>query len=89
MTTNQLTPEQVALIGGQGWGFGVGVLLERLGPTPSVGSYGWEGGLGSSWSNDPVEDLTGVLLTNRMWLSPTPPAIRDDFWTCAYGAIDD
>ena len=68
-----------------GWGFGVAVQMQRTGAA-NVGSYGWDGGLGSSWLNDPAEELTGVLLTNQMWSSPRRPAVCDDFWTCAYAA---
>jgi CubicO group peptidase (beta-lactamase class C family) len=94
MTMNHLTPDQLAVSGPDasgavGWGFGVGVQRLRTGPTRSVGTYGWEGGLGSSWANDPAEDLVGVLLTNQTWTSPNPPAVRDDFWTCAYAALDE
>lgn len=93
MTSNQLTTEQVAASGpdpsgAQGWGFGVAVQMRRTG-APSVGSYGWDGGLGSSWLNDPAEQLTGVILTNQMWSSPQRPPVCEDFWTCAYAAIDD
>jgi CubicO group peptidase (beta-lactamase class C family) len=95
MTTNQLTPEQLDAggpadpAGDTGWGFGVGVRLRRTGSSRSVGSYGWDGGMGSSWANDPDEGLVGVLLTNQMWSSPVPPAVVDDFWTSAYAALDD
>jgi CubicO group peptidase (beta-lactamase class C family) len=94
MTTNQLSPEQVAATSPDpdtttGWGFGVGVALQHRGPTRPPGSYGWDGGLGSAWSNDPSEDLTGVLLTNQAWTSPVPPAAFRDFWTCVYGALAD
>jgi CubicO group peptidase (beta-lactamase class C family) len=75
--------------GGVGWGFGVAVRTRRTGPARSVGSYGWDGGLGTSWANDPAEDLVGILMTNRAWPSPTPPAAFADFWTCAYAAVDD
>jgi len=75
--------------GSQGWGFGVGVQVRRNG-LPTVGSYGWAGGLGSSWSNDPAERLVGIVLTTDMFTGPFPPpaAIRD-FWTGAYSAIQD
>ena len=76
--------------GSQGWGFGVGVTgpPHRLATTP--GAYGWAGGLGSSWANDPSERLLGVVLTTDMFTSafPTAEAIQD-FWTCVYAAIDD
>jgi CubicO group peptidase (beta-lactamase class C family) len=94
MTTNQLTAEQVAASspspdGATGWGFGVGVELTRHRLSRPPGTYGWDGGLGSSWANDPAEGLTGVLLTNQMWTSPVPPAVFEDFWTCAYTALAD
>jgi CubicO group peptidase (beta-lactamase class C family) len=76
--------------GSQGWGFGVGVTVRRTGLAPSVGSYGWAGGLGSSWVNDPVEGLVGVVLTTDMFPgADPPPAVIRDFWTCAYAAFDD
>ena len=62
--------------GSQGWGLGVGVQVRRTGPTPNVGSYGWAGGLGSSWANDPAERLVGVVLTTDMFTRPVPTARR-------------
>jgi CubicO group peptidase (beta-lactamase class C family) len=94
MTTNQLTDAQreasvVDLQGGVGWGFGVGVHVRRTQPTASVGTYGWDGGLGTSWHNDPAEDLTGIILTNQAWSSPAPPPVCQDFWTATYAAFAD
>jgi CubicO group peptidase (beta-lactamase class C family) len=94
MTADQLTPEQKVVssldpTGAVSWGFGVGVQVRRTGPARSVGTYGWDGGLGSSWANDPREDLVGILLTNQAWPSPVPPPVFQDFWTCAYAAIPD
>jgi CubicO group peptidase (beta-lactamase class C family) len=94
MTTDQLTDAQreasvVDLHGGVGWGFGVGVHVRRTQPTASVGTYGWDGGLGTSWHNDPAEDLTGIILTNQAWSSPSPPPVCDDFWTATYTAFAD
>jgi CubicO group peptidase (beta-lactamase class C family) len=94
MTSDHLTPGQkTGLVPGQfdgrGWGFGVGVRTRRDDLAGSVGSYGWDGGLGSSWYNDPSEDLVGILLTNATWTSPVPPPAFRDFWTGVYQAIDD
>jgi CubicO group peptidase (beta-lactamase class C family) len=76
--------------GSQGWGFGVGVQVRRTGLGPTVGSYGWAGGLGSSWGNDPNHALVGVVLTTDMFVSPfPPPVVIQDFWTCVYAALDD
>lgn len=33
--------------------------------------------------------MVGILMTQRAWESPTPPAVTLDFWTAAYQAIDD
>lgn len=72
----------------QGWGFGVSVQLRRRALAPSVGGYGWAGGLGSSWANDPAEDLVGVVLTTDMFASAfPPPAVIQDFWTATYAAL--
>lgn len=76
--------------GSQGWGFGVGVQVRRTGLGPTVGSYGWAGGPGTSWGNDPGENIVGVILTTDAFVSAfPPPAIIQDFWTCVYSAIDD
>lgn len=90
MTTNQLTGEQLSrggpdLSGEIGWGFGVGVRL-RPDDAHSIGTYGWDGGLGSIWRNDPTRDLIAILLTNQMWTSPVPPPVCDTFLS-ALGAI--
>jgi CubicO group peptidase (beta-lactamase class C family) len=76
--------------GSQGWGFGVGIQVRRTGLGPTVGSYGWAGGLGSSWGNDPDKNLVGVVLTTDAFASafPPPPVVQD-FWTGVYAALDD
>jgi CubicO group peptidase (beta-lactamase class C family) len=66
MTHNHLTPEQIGsagmLLGGSGWGLGMAVTVEPdeiSGP----GRYGWSGGYGTTWFNDPGEGLIGVAFT--------------------------
>lgn len=88
MTTNHLTAEQLATAapdpsGAQGWGFGVGVQV-RATPVSPLGSYGWSGGLGSTWANDPATGTIGILLTNQMWTSPSPPPVCLDFWSAVF-----
>jgi len=86
MTTDQLTPQQKAR-GGLGpdffkdksWGFGQAVM--------DSGAYGWAGGFGSTWLIDPNEDLTVIVLTQRMFDSPEPPALHADFQAAAYAAL--
>jgi CubicO group peptidase (beta-lactamase class C family) len=96
MTTDHLTPAQKAVSGffpddfdGRGWGFGVGVVTRRDSPWAPVGQYGWDGGLGSIWRDDPSEEMVTILMTNAAWTSPRPPPIALDFLTGAYAAIAD
>ena len=53
------------------------------------GRFGWDGGIGTSGHSDPAEELIGILMTQRMMESPSPPKVFVDFWTSAYQAIDD
>jgi CubicO group peptidase (beta-lactamase class C family) len=94
MTTDQLTPEQklgseLFFGDNRGWGFGMSVFTRRDNLYTSPGRFGWEGGYGTSWYSDPNENLTGILLTQRMMDSPLAPRVMLDFWTSAYQAIDD
>jgi CubicO group peptidase (beta-lactamase class C family) len=70
LTTNHLTPQQLADAGpfpltGRGWGYGMAVSV-----TPDEisrpGRYGWEGGYGTVWFNDPQRDLIGIALTQTV-----------------------
>jgi CubicO group peptidase (beta-lactamase class C family) len=72
-----------------GWGFGMAVVTRRDDVARSVGAYGWDGGYGTSWYAEPREDMTGILMTQRVWDSPVAPGVNRDFWTSAYQAIDD
>ena len=96
MTTDQLTPEQKAvstMVPGywddHGWGFGMSVVTRRTDPAEGLGQYGWDGGFGTLWHNDPGEDMVAILLTQAAWTSPTLPPIASDFRTAVRAAIDD
>jgi len=88
MQTNYLTPGQMAdgevILGpGWGWGYGLGV---QVGENPygiRRGAYGWNGGFGTSWFNEPGENLTVILLTQRVFDSPDPPQVHKEFWRVA------
>jgi CubicO group peptidase (beta-lactamase class C family) len=91
MTTDHQTPEQRAasdsirvFLEGRGWGFGVSTITGDDAAVATPARYGWEGGLGTSWSSDPTEDRVGILMTQRL-----PPALPvfADFWT--YGLPGD
>ena len=36
-----------------------------------------------------AENMIGILMTQRMMESPTPPKVSRDFWTGAYQAFND
>lgn len=85
MTRDQLTDAQRAndwpgfdLLDGRGWGYGLSVLDDR---------YGWDGGLGTTWSNVPSQDLAVVVLTQRMWDETGPPAVCADVLAAARVAV--
>ncbi|MFF5259286.1 serine hydrolase domain-containing protein [Actinomadura viridis] len=90
MTTDQLTAEQRldAFGGTAGWGFGVSVCTRRDDLWATPGRYGWDGGLGTSWYNDPAEDLVAILMTQRSGF-PTQNPVWLDFWTSLYQAVAD
>jgi CubicO group peptidase (beta-lactamase class C family) len=95
MTTDQLTPEQKAISGllpgtfdSIGWGFGMAVVTRRD-DVFNVGTFGWDGGMGSTWRVDPRAGFNGILLTQRMWTSPAQSEVCRDFWTSGYAALDD
>jgi CubicO group peptidase (beta-lactamase class C family) len=86
MTTDQLTPAQKARGGllpeffdGRSWGFCQAVY--------DSGAFGWDGGLGTSWLVDPSQDLTVIVLTQRMFESPDPPLVHRDIQAAAYAAL--
>jgi CubicO group peptidase (beta-lactamase class C family) len=94
MTTDQITSEQKTGSGiffgdNRGWGMGMSVFGKRDDLCNTPDRFGWDGGYGTSWYSDPREQLTGILLTQRMMDSPQPPSVLTDFWTSVYQAIDD
>jgi CubicO group peptidase (beta-lactamase class C family) len=78
LTTNRLTPAQRAantmFLGDSGWGLGMAT------PVDGRGGFGWDGGTGTTWRTDPSSGVTGILLTQRAFVSPEPPPVVQDFW---------
>jgi CubicO group peptidase (beta-lactamase class C family) len=72
MTSDQLSDAQKVdgafgdgFFAERSWGYGVAVGLD--------GSWGWDGGLGTSFWIHPELDLSVIVLTQRMWDSPDLP----------------
>ncbi|RHA40743.1 serine hydrolase domain-containing protein [Cellulomonas rhizosphaerae] len=83
MTTPRVGPLDEA--GREGWGLGMGVARADLPDGRHAGTYGWDGGMGSTWWTDPVTDTIAILLTTDAWSSPQPTPIFTDFWRAAFG----
>jgi CubicO group peptidase (beta-lactamase class C family) len=64
---------------GRSWGYGQAV--------HDSGAFGWDGGFGSSWLVDPANDLTAIVLTQRMFETPEPPRVRRDIQAAAYAGL--
>jgi CubicO group peptidase (beta-lactamase class C family) len=70
MSTNQLTPQQIAksdffphFFDTHGWGYGMAVTTAPDAVSKSPGRYGWDGGFGTSWINDPSRNLISIVMT--------------------------
>jgi CubicO group peptidase (beta-lactamase class C family) len=83
MTSNQTG----TLFSQNGRGFGLGFeVVERLGANGyfSVGSFGWGGAYGSTYTVDPVERLVVVFMINQM---PNRSDVASKFPTLVYQAL--
>ena len=88
MTRDQLTPAQRSggadvFLHGRSWGLCMSVVTEG----PRAGAFGWDGGLGTSWLVDPARDLVVIVLTQRLWDTPRPPAVHAELQEAAYAAV--
>lgn len=67
MTVNHLTAEQLRtaglLLAPQGWGYGMAVATEPDTVSDLPGRYGWDGGYGTVWCNDPLRDVTAIAFS--------------------------
>jgi CubicO group peptidase (beta-lactamase class C family) len=86
MTTDQLTPAQ-KLRGGLGPDFFTGQSWSFCQAVQDSGTFGWNGGFGSTWHVDPVKDLVVIVLTQRMFDSPELPALHQEIKDAAYAAL--
>ena len=87
MTSDQLTDTQKAhggleedfFDGGRSWGFCQAVYAD--------GSFGWDGGFGTSWLVDPARDLAVIVLTQRAFESPRTPLVHREIRDAAHAAL--
>ncbi|MFK3982455.1 serine hydrolase domain-containing protein [Micromonospora sp. NPDC050397] len=91
MTRNHLTGEQITgggvLLSGKGWGLGMAVAVEPDAVSPVPGRYGWDGGYGTTWFNDPNQGLIAIGLSQTsdfMWNGG-----MDEFARLAVGASEE
>jgi CubicO group peptidase (beta-lactamase class C family) len=94
MTSNHLSTGQREdgsnILGpARGWGYGLGVMVQDSPDGVPQGAYGWDGGFGTSWFNDPGRGLTAILLTQRVFDSPDPPRVHKEFWKAVNLAFDE
>jgi len=92
MSRNWL-PDNIPSISGNGphatgWGLGVSVVIDDLayGHLGSVGSFGWSGAATTFFTVDPLEDLTYVIMAQKM---PTDGNIRNKIENLIYQALVD
>ncbi len=87
MTRGQLTAAQRAgqevFLGERSWGLCQSVIVSG----DRAGAFGCDGGLGSSFLVDPVRDLVVIVLTQRVFDSPQPPAVHNELQAAAYAAL--
>lgn len=83
MTTDQLTDAQKAR-GGLGPGFFDSRSWSFCQAVYADGSFGWDGGYGSSWLVDPVRDLIVIVLSQREFESSEPPPLHREIRAAAY-----
>jgi CubicO group peptidase (beta-lactamase class C family) len=90
MTADQLTAEQRGTAGpildDRGWGYGVSIIDPPAAAGTGPAGYGWNGGFGTAWVNDPAEDLVAVLCT-QVLIMPGSGEVEAGFWATAYRAL--
>jgi len=91
MTTDRLTPGQKAaarffpgFFEKSGWGYGMRVSTAPDAVASVPGRYGWDGGLGSSWINDPTRKVIAIVMTQSSDFVFNGGL--DEFWRGVYAA---
>jgi CubicO group peptidase (beta-lactamase class C family) len=93
MSTNQLTPEQIAksdffphFFDTHGWGYGVAITIAPDAVSKTPGRYGWFGGFGTSWINDPSRNLISIVMTQSADFLFS--GALDAYWRAVYAATE-
>lgn len=68
-----------------GWGYGVSVTTMRD-EFGEEGRYGWSGGLGTTWFNDPTTGLIGIAMAQTMMSGSVMKAINA-FYAASFAAL--
>jgi CubicO group peptidase (beta-lactamase class C family) len=84
-------PDNIPSINGNGpastgWGLGVSVVIDELayGRLGSAGAYGWSGAATTFFTVDPLEDMTYVIMAQKM---PTDGNLRNKIENLIYQAL--
>jgi CubicO group peptidase (beta-lactamase class C family) len=94
MTTDQLTVQQKAASAASlspgffdthGWGYGVAVTTAPDAVSPVPGRYGWDGGFGTSWINDPRLGVGAIVMTQSADFLFN--GALDEFWHTLYAEL--
>jgi CubicO group peptidase (beta-lactamase class C family) len=86
MTTDQLTAEQKAR-GGLGPDFFAHQSWAYCQAVQETGTFGWDGGLGTSFLVDPAVGLIVIVMTQRGFGSPALPEVHQEIQAAAYSAL--
>jgi CubicO group peptidase (beta-lactamase class C family) len=91
MMSRNWLPENIASISANGphasgWGLGVSVIIDEqaYGHMGSQGAWGWSGAASTFFSVDPQEDMTYVIMAQKM---PTDGALRNKIENLIYQAL--
>jgi CubicO group peptidase (beta-lactamase class C family) len=91
MTADQLSAAQRdtagPILGGRGWGFGLSIIDRPEPRAPDLKGYGWSGGFGTVWANDPDADLVAIMCT-QVLAAPSESLLERDFWSATYDALE-
>jgi CubicO group peptidase (beta-lactamase class C family) len=92
MTADHITSEQKAASpffpgfwDKHGWGYGVRISTAPDAISPMPGRYGWDGGFGTSWINDPGRRLVGIVMTQSSDFLFSDAL--EAFWRGVYAAV--